>query len=230
MSRALPVYERFHAWQGEGAHMGKSAFFIRLHGCPVHCPWCDSAGTWHPDHVPDSIDRIEPEDLAEEAIQSGSEIVVITGGEPAIHPLYELVHELRIRSIPIHIETCGAFPVQGEMDWITLSPKWNKLPIEETFLLADEFKIIVETPEDLTKWTEALPMKDRRVPVWLHPEWSKAEDEEVLGAINQWIKDHGFPYRAGYQLHKLYKVDEADERSRPIASLSHLPSSDKLKE
>ena len=82
MSRALPVYERFHAWQGEGAHMGKSAFFIRLHGCPVHCPWCDSAGTWHPDHVPDSIDRIEPIDLAEEALQSGCEIVVITGGEP----------------------------------------------------------------------------------------------------------------------------------------------------
>ena len=230
MSRALPVYERFHAWQGEGAHMGKSAFFIRLHGCPVHCPWCDSAGTWHPEHVPDSIDRIEPEDLAEEAIQSGSEIVVITGGEPAIHPLYELVHELRIRSMPIHLETCGAFPIQGEMDWITLSPKWNKLPIEETFLLADEFKVIVETPEDLTKWTEALPMKERRVPVWLHPEWSKAEDKQVLGAINQWVKKEGFPYRAGYQLHKLYKVDEADERSRPTASLSQLKRSDKLEE
>ena len=35
-------------------------------------------------------------------------------------------------------------------------------------------------------------MKERRVPVWLHPEWSKAENPEVLGAINQWIKDHGF--------------------------------------
>ena len=116
MSRALPVYERFHAWQGEGAHMGKSAFFIRLHGCPVHCPWCDSAGTWHPDHVPDSIDRIEPIDLAEEALQSGCEIVVITGGEPSIHPLYDLVHELRIRSLPVQLETCGAFPVQGELD------------------------------------------------------------------------------------------------------------------
>jgi len=73
-------------------------------------------------------------------------------------------------------------------------------------------------------------MKDRRVPVWLHPEWSKAEDEEVLRAINQWVKKEGFPYRAGYQLHKLYKVDEGDERSRPTASLSHLPSSDMLKE
>ena len=27
-----PVYERFHSWQGEGFHLGKSAFFIRLHG------------------------------------------------------------------------------------------------------------------------------------------------------------------------------------------------------
>jgi organic radical activating enzyme len=155
--------------------------------------------------------------------------VVITGGEPAIHPLYDLVHELRIRSLPIHLETCGAFPVQGEMDWITLSPKWNKLPIEETFFLADEFKVIVESPEDLSKWTNALPMKERKVPIWLHPEWSQAENSEVLGAINDWIKHQGFPYRAGFQLHKLYMVDEADKRSRPTASLSHLEKSNKIK-
>ena len=38
MQEGYPVYERFHSWQGEGLHLGKSAFFIRLHGCPVHCP------------------------------------------------------------------------------------------------------------------------------------------------------------------------------------------------
>ena len=90
----LPVYERFHSWQGEGVHLGKSAFFIRLHGCPIHCSWCDSAGTWHPDHRPESVDHMDPQELADEAFLSCPEIVVITGGEPAIHDLQDLAYQL----------------------------------------------------------------------------------------------------------------------------------------
>ena len=156
--KALPVYERFHSWQGEGVHLGKSAFFIRLHGCPVHCPWCDSAGTWHPDHLPEKVDRIEPEELADEAFSSGCEIVVITGGEPAIHNLHDLAYQLRNRSLPVHLETCGAYSIQGEMDWVTLSPKWNAMPLQECLDLADEFKLIVEATDGIEKWTDALPL------------------------------------------------------------------------
>jgi asparagine synthase (glutamine-hydrolysing) len=61
----LPIYETFHAWQGEGTHLGRSAFFIRTFGCPVHCPWCDSAGTWHPDYIPDKVDRLSVDLLVE---------------------------------------------------------------------------------------------------------------------------------------------------------------------
>ena len=219
---ALPVYERFHSWQGEGVHLGKSAFFIRLHGCPVHCPWCDSAGTWHPDHLPEKIDRIEPDELADEAFSSGCEIVVITGGEPAIHNLHDLAYQLRNRNLPVHLETCGAYAIHGEMDWITLSPKWNAMPLEECLDQADEFKLIIEETDSIEKWTEALPLHSHGIPVWLHPEWSKAKDPEILHSINDWVKERGAPFRAGFQLHKLYQVDEADERSRPGASLSHL--------
>ncbi|NER01051.1 MAG: radical SAM protein, partial [Cyanothece sp. SIO2G6] len=75
-------------------HLGRSAYFIRLFGCPVHCPWCDSAGTWHPDYVPKDIDRISPKALAEQAAASGAEFVVVTGGEPAIHDLGALTEEI----------------------------------------------------------------------------------------------------------------------------------------
>ena len=173
MSRALPVYERFHAWQGEGAHMGKSAFFIRLHGCPVHCPWCDSAGTWHP-NVPDSIDRIEPEDLAEEAIQSVRNCSDHRGSRQFIHSTnwctncVSAVYQFTSKPAE-HFHT-------GRNGLDYPQPEVEQVAHRETFLLVGEFKVIVETPEDLTKWTEALPMKERRVPVWLHPEWSKAED------------------------------------------------------
>ena len=37
----LPVVESFYSIQGEGANTGKAAWFVRLGGCNVRCPWCD---------------------------------------------------------------------------------------------------------------------------------------------------------------------------------------------
>ena len=180
----LPVYERFHSWQGEGFHLGKSAFFIRLHGCPVHCPWCDSAGTWHPDHKPDNIERINAIDLADEAFMACPEIVVITGGEPAVHDLIGLSHQLRSRNLPIHLETCGAYPIMGEMDWITISPKWAVLPIEENLERVDEWKVIVENEDSIEKWCDALPLKEMGLPVWLHPEGPRVRILKFKSSMN----------------------------------------------
>ena len=36
-----PIVETFHSVQGEGFFAGVNAFFIRLAGCDVFCPWCD---------------------------------------------------------------------------------------------------------------------------------------------------------------------------------------------
>ncbi|MFP6855407.1 MAG: 7-carboxy-7-deazaguanine synthase QueE [Opitutales bacterium] len=226
----LPVHERFHTWQGEGCHLGKSAYFIRLHGCPVKCAWCDSAGTWHPDHTPDDIEKADPETLAEDAFSSGCEIVVLTGGEPAIHDLIDLTHALRIRSLPVHIETCGAYSLRGEFDWVTLSPKWDALPLDENLAEAHELKIIVEGEHSIAKWVDELDGRYQTDQVWLHPEWSLLNDEArgeegkaVLALISEWVKEHGKPYRAGYQLHKVYQVDQQDSGVRPLVPLGGDP-------
>ena len=55
MAELYPVNETFLSWQGEGVHLGRKAFFIRLQGCPVKCAWCDSASTWHPQFVPKQV-------------------------------------------------------------------------------------------------------------------------------------------------------------------------------
>ena len=209
--KLLPVHECFHTWQGEGCHLGKSAYFIRFHGCPVKCSWCDSVGAWHPDHTPEQVD---PETLAEDAFASGCEIVVLTGGEPAIHDLIDLTHALRIRSLPVHLETCGAYSLLGEFDWVTLSPKWRASPLDENLAEAHEIKIIVEDEASIEKWVNELDGRYQTDQVWLHPEWSllndeahQKEGEKVLSCISTWVKEHGKPYRAGYQLHKIYEVD-----------------------
>jgi len=223
----IPVHERFYSFQGEGFHAGRAAFFIRTFGCPVHCPWCDSAGTWHPDHVPERVERFEPEALAEEAASTKADFAVVTGGEPAIHDLSALSDALHRKGLRVHLETSGAFALRGAFDWITLSPKRWKAPLAECVSRANEFKLIVDRVDAIEEYARLLrglgaPLDGAR-PVWLHPEWSQRRNPQVLGAIVAWVKDHAGPFRAGWQLHKPYAADLADARSAPSAPLGGRP-------
>ena len=122
MADLYPVNETFLSWQGEGVHLGRKAFFIRLQGCPVKCAWCDSASTWHPQHVPKDLRRASAAELAAEAAVARPEFVVLTGGEPCIHDLSPLVAALRDVGLASHLETCGAYPIAEGLAWVTLSP------------------------------------------------------------------------------------------------------------
>ena len=207
----LPIYEQFYTFQGEGTHAGQAAYFIRTFGCPVHCPWCDSSGTWHPKYKPDKIKRVSPESLIDQVAKTPAEFVVVTGGEPAIHDLRPLVDGLHEIGQKVHLETSGAFSIRGDFDWITLSPKRGKWPQPENIKRADEFKIIVDQDRAIEEYISAIGDTDKAV--WLHPEWSLHHDESVLDTITEWVKTHGAPYRAGWQMHKLYAADLKDERS-----------------
>lgn len=210
---SYPIHEIFHSWQGEGVHLGRSAFFIRLFGCPVKCPWCDSAGTWHPDYIPPRIEKRSAIELAEAASEARPEFVVITGGEPTIHDLRPLTDALREKGIAIHLETSGAFEIKGEFDWITLSPKWQRLPLVENLALANELKLIVEDESSIEKWIQELGDEIGESPVWLHPEWSRHANRGVLESITSVVKNRGAPFRAGLQAHKFFKADLLDPNS-----------------
>ena len=156
MAEHYPVNETFLSWQGEGVHLGRKAFFIRLQGCPVKCTWCDSASTWHPQYVPKQVRKATAAELADEALASDPQFVVITGGEPCVHDLAPLLAALQSVGLPAHLETCGAYPIALGFAWVTVSPKWAKLPLAESLQRADEVKIIVEAPDTIARWTEAV--------------------------------------------------------------------------
>ena len=42
----LPINEVYWTIQGEGVHTGVPALFVRMQGCAVGCPWCDTKHTW----------------------------------------------------------------------------------------------------------------------------------------------------------------------------------------
>src|SRR5207244_6860572 len=85
----LPVMEAFYNIQGEGYYQGHAAYFIRLGGCDVGCVWCDVKESWDVNAHP----KVEVTDLVKNAKSSGGEIVVITGGEPAMHNLESLTRQ-----------------------------------------------------------------------------------------------------------------------------------------
>ncbi len=145
---SLPVVETFHSLQGEGAHAGRSAFFIRLAGCSVGCPWCDTKHSWPAlSHPQRPLAELVAEVRA--AAVAGAGFVVITGGEPLEHDLGSLCAALDAVGLPLHLETSGVNALSGRFDWITLSPKAHRPPTAELLARCDELKVVVHSPADL---------------------------------------------------------------------------------
>lgn len=207
-----PIYEHFHSFQGEGDHCGKAAYFIRTYGCPLQCKWCDSAGTWHKNWVPNNIQKMNVQEIVNLTIEK-SGFIVITGGEPCVFNLEPLTNEFKNVGKTVHLETSGAFQIKGSVDWLTVSPKWSKKPLEENVELANEIKLIVENKNSIELWLERLKIQ-KNVSIWLHPEWSQRNNLEILNYISNFVKRNGSQFRAGWQLHKLYLADNLDENTK----------------
>ncbi len=147
-AECLPVVETFHSLQGEGLHAGRSAFFIRLGGCAVACPWCDTKHSWPAEaHPQQSLATLAAE--TETAAEAGAAFVVITGGEPLHHHLGPLCQALEPSGLPLHLETSGVDQLSGRFAWITLSPKSHRPPSTELLAACQELKVVVHEAADL---------------------------------------------------------------------------------
>ena len=195
-----PIMEYFYSVQGEGFYTGVPAFFIRLGGCDVGCVWCDVKESWDANAHP----QMDAKTLSELAARSGAKIVVVTGGEPAMYNLTALCKALRDKKLKVHIETSGAYPLMGDFDWITFSPKKFKRPLADVAELAHELKIIAFNSSDF-KWAEEFEVivKPECI-LYLQPEWSKRE--EMQKKIFDYILKKP-QWRISHQTHKYMGVD-----------------------
>jgi organic radical activating enzyme len=166
----LPLMEAFYTLQGEGYHKGAPAYFIRVGGCDVGCHWCDVKESWNPDiHPPTSIENII------EQAQRYAKTIVVTGGEPLMWSMDPLTQGLKEAGLQTHIETSGAYPLSGKWDWICLSPKKNKLPLDEVYDKAHELKVIVHNKHDFIFAEEQARRVGQNCKLYLQPEWSQRE-------------------------------------------------------
>ncbi len=195
----IPVMEHFYTIQGEGIYTGVPAYFIRLAGCDVGCVWCDVKASWQV--IPDQIMNIK--DLVEQAQQSKSSLAVITGGEPLLHDLTNLTSQLKEAGFRIHIETSGAHAITGQIDWICLSPKKFKYPLEANYQQAHELKVIIYNKKDFDwAWQEAAKVAPN-CQLLLQPEWSKRE--EMTPQIVEYVKQNP-QWQISLQTHHYLKV------------------------
>jgi 7-carboxy-7-deazaguanine synthase len=195
----LPLVEEFYTIQGEGFHTGKAAWFIRLGGCDVGCSWCDSRFSWDSSFHP----LVDTELLIENAFNSGTDSVVITGGEPLMWNLDYLCSGLKQHNLKTFIETSGAYPLSGTWDWICLSPKANMPPSKSICSAADELKVIIETKSDFEWAEENKKMVNNNCHLYLQPEWRRFEN--ITPVIIEYVK-RNVEWSISLQSHKFMHI------------------------
>jgi organic radical activating enzyme len=141
--------------------------------------------------------------IVAKVVASGVRMAVVTGGEPLMHQLDPLTDQLRAAGIRTHIETSGSHPLSGSWDWICLSPKKFKAPLEELIKEAQELKVVVFNKSDFA-WAEKFAARvSPACLLYLQPEWSKSE--EMTPLIIDYIKQHP-RWALSLQTHKYLQI------------------------
>ena len=191
--------ETFYSIQGEGNYQGHAAFFIRLAGCDVGCVWCDVKESWDAHkHAERSI-----ESLLHEVKQTAASIVIITGGEPLMYNCLPLTEALQEAGYKTHIETSGAYPLSGKWDWVCVSPKKFKVPLDSVLSQADELKVVIFNKTDIAWALQHAEKVQSRCLLFLQPEWSK--EKEMLPLITEFIQQNP-NWKLSLQIHKYMGV------------------------
>ncbi len=220
-----PVNELFETIQGEGMYTGTPAIFLRLQGCPVGCPWCDTQHTWETSEdakVSAQQMLAKTSATAQWAELTAAQLlelfqqqnfnakhVVITGGEPAMFDLRELGQTLEQAGYRLQIETSGTFELKlTENTWVTVSPKLDMpggyLVRPDCMQRANEIKY----PVAMQKHIDALDNLLRRCPpradalIALQPISQRPRATEL--AIKVCIERN---WRLSVQLHKYLNIE-----------------------
>lgn len=221
----LQVHSIFASIQGEGPFTGHPAVFIRLAGCNLQCPSCDTDYT-------SSDWRATPQQLREyvDEMRQGATFVVITGGEPFRQNIHPLVQKLISFGFTVQIETNGTFPpptigfpelcslnlAERNKCFVVCSPKTGRVhPLIEMLTCAYKYVVSADSID-----TDGLPIfvlnsgvrvarphPDFAGPIYLQPCDSKDAliNQTNLHACINSVVQHGHILQL--QLHKIVGVE-----------------------
>jgi len=210
--------EVHHIWdtiQGEGPHAGRPAVFVRLTGCNIQCPACDTEYTSErrllsPDGVVEVVRGIRP-----------SGLVVLTGGEPMRQNISKLVETLLDARYEVQIETNGtifrALPFDNMNLVIVCSPKTAN--VNAKFAIhVDAWKYVLDAchvdPKDGLPTTTmnhdgpvSRPLRGGGAEIYVQPldEGHPGPNGRNLAAAVKSVRTYG--YRLCLQTHKIIGLE-----------------------
>jgi organic radical activating enzyme len=142
----LEVIKIWTTIQGEGPLVGMPAVFVRMAGCNLKCPQCDTDYTSNRQYFDANglIKAVQAE--IRRNLFSQRHLVVFTGGEPFRQYLTPVAFDLTALGIHVQIETNGTFFLQDfpyQEATIVCSPKTAKIH-PSLFHFTDAWKYIIE--------------------------------------------------------------------------------------
>lgn len=193
----MRVNEIFYSIQGEGAHSGEAAIFVRFSGCNLKCSFCDT------EHQP--YQDLTEDEICAKIAKYPASFVVITGGEPTLQLTRSLVDKIHNLGKMVAIETNGTCKVPSNVDWVTVSPKSlfvSKIgkPIIKT---AQEVKIILDdlhTYDDPTFGITATHY-------FVQPcdTLNEARNRDIINRCLNFVKENP-KWKISLQMHKILNV------------------------
>lgn len=213
----LDVNSVFHTIQGEGPLAGTPAVFVRLAGCNLQCPQCDTEYTARTSWSVGELLTIVQQK------RRSAKLVVITGGEPMRQEIGPFVRALLIDGYRVQIETNGTFyrdlPFEHARLFIVCSPKTGAvnsklLPHICAFKYVADAPSLMESVDGLPTYALGLPARRGlyRPPIWhaaeifLQPVDSKnvLDNAHALHAVVHSCLHYG--HRLCLQTHKIINV------------------------
>lgn len=162
--KPVPVAEVFGPTvQGEGELQGVPCYFVRLGGCDFKCSWCDTPHAVLPEEVR-QLERLDEKGIMErlQGLEGSARWVVVSGGNPCLHDLEDLMRTLKGAHRKIAVETQGtrAPAWLRHADSVCISPKppssgmnTNWAQVEKCLMACQEgrafFKVVVFDDYDL---------------------------------------------------------------------------------
>lgn len=203
------VSEIFSSIDGEGIRAGYPVTFIRLHGCPLSCSYCDSTYATEGD----DYTLMSMEEIINEVYNKGLFRVTLTGGEPLNNEFaYDLVLELRTRGYEVNIETNGSFPIDRfshlnntiiTMDYKCYSSGMtDKMDVDNFMYLRrqDVLKFVVGDINDLNQMRDILNQYRIYCNVFVSPVFGKIDPKDIV----TYLLDNNLEnVRLQLQMHKI---------------------------
>lgn len=202
--RILRITEIFPSIQGEGLRQGEATLFVRLSGCNLKCSFCDTKYAWR-EGQEYSISQIL-EEIKKLGTRFPARWVCLTGGEPLVQDVGELVRSLKREGFKVQLETNAILYRPLPVDWYSISPKPEEYGCRPEYReKAKEVKVIVTRSLDfevVRRLREEFPEK---TPLLLQPQsnskWSMALAVRLLKkSLETGLKN----IRLSVQLHKIY--------------------------